>query len=112
MTAGVLVGPNGAGSLEEATGWELKPEGLCREDVCVLVPDEVRGDPVALWERLGWPVVRAGDDVYLGESAGTRAEALAGAVAPDFTLEDLSGTMHSLSDHRGKKVLIVSWAPW
>jgi hypothetical protein len=112
MATGVLVGPKGSGSLEEATGWTLKPEGLCRDDVCVLVPDEVRGDPVALWDRLGWPVVRAGADVYLGEAATHRAEALGGAVAPDFTLQDLAGTSHSLSDHRGRKVLIVSWAPW
>ena len=52
-----IVGPNGVGTLEQATGWALKPEGLCRDDVCVIVPDDVRGDPVALWNRVGWPVV-------------------------------------------------------
>ena len=107
-----LVGPNGVGSLTEATGWTLKPEGLCRDDVCVLVPDDVRDDPIALWTRLGWPVVSSGDDVYLGEGASTRADALAGTVAPNFTLKDIDGVEHSLSDHRGKKVLISSWAPW
>ena len=80
------------------------------------MPDELRSgdgvDAVALWERLGWPVVRAGDDLYLGEGAEVRAQALTGGVAPDFTLSDLQGTSHSLSDHRGKKVLLVSWAPW
>lgn len=109
---GVLVGPKGAGSLEEATGWTVKPEGLCRDEVCLLVPDDVRGDPAALWARLGWPSVSSGDDVYLGEPASVRADALAGTVAPDFTLRDLAGVEHSLSDYRGKKVLLASWAPW
>jgi len=32
--------------------------------------------------------------------------------APDFTLPDLDGKLHSLSDYRGKKVLLMSWASW
>ena len=108
----MLVGSAGAGTLEEATGWALKPEGLCRDDVCVLVPDDVRADPVALWSRLGWPVAESGGDAYLGEPADRRVEALTGTVAPDFTLRDLEGREHSLSDQRGRKVLLVSWAPW
>jgi hypothetical protein len=107
-----IVGPRGHGSLEAATGWTLKPEGLCRDDACVIVPDDARDDPVTLWQRLGWPVAQSGDDVYLGEPAAQRADALAGAEAPDFTLRDLEGREHSLRAHRGKKVFLVSWAPW
>jgi peroxiredoxin len=33
-------------------------------------------------------------------------------MAPDFTLPDLSGTPRRLSDLRGKKVLLVTWASW
>lgn len=32
--------------------------------------------------------------------------------APDFTLPDLDGKMHSLSDYRGKWVLVNYWATW
>ena len=35
-----------------------------------------------------------------------------GDTAPDFTLPDLEGRLHSLSEHRGKKVLLVTWASW
>lgn len=105
-----------APTLAAATGWELKPEGLCRDDVCLLVPDELRHDGrvdvIALWQRLGRPVLTAGDATYLGEDASTKAAAMAGELAPDFTLRDLAGTAYSLSDFRGKKVLISSWAPW
>ena len=49
---------------------------------------------------------------YLGVSAADRARALSSLEAPDFTLPDLDGRPHSLSDHRGKKVLLVAYASW
>ena len=33
-----------------------------------------------------------------------------GKIAPDFTLTDLQGNVHKLSDYRGKNVLTVFWA--
>ena len=39
-------------------------------------------------------------------------QGLASLNAPDFTLPDLAGQRHSLSDFRGKKVLLVTWASW
>jgi len=35
-----------------------------------------------------------------------------GGVAPDFTLADLSGNQVSLSDYRGRPVLVNIWASW
>ncbi|MHC4172492.1 MAG: TlpA family protein disulfide reductase [Planctomycetota bacterium] len=35
-----------------------------------------------------------------------------GKPAPDFTLADLAGKKHKLSDYRGKDVLLVFWATW
>jgi peroxiredoxin len=32
--------------------------------------------------------------------------------APDFRLPDLDGKLHSLSDYRGKKVLLYCWSSW
>ena len=105
---------------ETATGWALKPEGLCRDEVCVPLPREGglardgRVDVAALWRRLGRPVVHSasGDLWVLGQSAQDRGAALRTLEAPDFTLPDPAGRPHSLSEHRGKKVLLVTWASW
>ncbi len=105
-----------------ATGWVARPEGLCRGSVCVPLPpgrerelvDGGRIDLAALWRHLGRPAVssEAGDVWVLGESARERSAALASLEAPDFALPDQTGRVHRLSDHRGKKVLLVTWASW
>ena len=35
-----------------------------------------------------------------------------GRMAPDFTLADINGKQHKLSDYRGKDVIIIFWATW
>jgi hypothetical protein len=108
--------------LEAVTGWSWRADGFCRGDVCVPLPPGRRSDIfggghvdlAALWRHLGKPVAHseAGDTWVLGESAQDRGILLQSLEAPDFTLPDPAGRMHSLSDHRGKKVLLVSWASW
>ncbi len=61
--------------LTRATGFVIKPQGVCRE----------------------------GSDQRQG---------LASLRAPNFTLPDMDGKVHSLADFRGKKVLLVTWASW
>lgn len=47
------------------------------------------------------------------QAADTTAKTLApGASAPEFTLKDLDGKPHKLSDYRGKVVAVNFWATW
>jgi hypothetical protein len=108
-------------ALAAASGWVLKPEGLCKEDACVPLPrdgswldDAGRVDVTAFAQRFDRPVVRDEEHSVwaFGESAGARREALSSVEAPDFTLPDLDGRMHSLSDYRGRKVFLLSWGSY
>jgi len=107
---------------EAATGWVSKAEGLCRDQACVPLPPgrerewvrDGRVNVAALWHHLGRPVVHStrGHAWVLGQGARERAAALQSLEAPDFTLPDPTGRLHSLSEQRGKKVLLVTWASW
>jgi len=48
---------------------------------------------------------------YFGLRSDQR-QTLTSLEAPDFTLPDMEGKLHSLSDFRGKKVFLVTWASW
>ena len=108
--------------LKRVSGWEFKPQGFCKGDVCVPVPDarkhefvaDGRYNLAALANLLGQPVVRDMEHHAwcFGEAAAERKRMLTSLDAPDFSLPDLDGKMHSLSDYRGKKVFVVSWASW
>jgi hypothetical protein len=106
--------------LATALGWTLKPEGLCRDDTCVPVRDRsslfVDGklDLVAVTDALGRPSVvdvEAGL-VAVALDAEQRRGALQTLVAPPFTLPDLDGTPHHLSEWHGQKRLLHAFASW
>jgi hypothetical protein len=107
-----------AADAAKATGWTLKPEGMCLAERCVPLPAAaVKGDRVdvaAFWTKLGGPVVAAenGEVWALGAPADERNTALEGLEAPDFTLPDIDGTPRTLSALRGKKVFLATWASW
>ena len=101
-------------------GWELGEQGLCRGDVCIPVRDRERLaapeglDLEELAGALDRPLAldvteRAG---ALAEATSARRNALQSLEAPDFELPDLSGRTHRLSEHRGKKVLLIAYASW
>ena len=111
-------------SVDEAlAGFATKIEVTIHLDNSITVIDDGRAVEVASAEGVerarraqgaGRPVAIDLDEraAYLGVAASVRARALASLEAPDFTLPDLDGRLHTLSNHRGKKVLLVAYASW
>lgn len=106
--------------LDQALGWSLEPQGLCRDDSCVIVPDrsalerDGKIDVTVVAALLDRPTVVDADSgvTAVGVPRSARRRALHDLVAPDFVLPDLDGTPHALSDHRSKKRLLVAFSSW
>jgi hypothetical protein len=90
-----------AQAVTEALGWNIG-SALDAVDLTTLASRLRRPLAIDVPERVAW----------LGVSAADRAAALTGPHAPDFTLPDLDGRLHSLSEHRGSKVFLVAYASW
>ena len=50
--------------------------------------------------------------VYFSSNSSSPTALVAGAMAPDFQLEDTKGNRVALSDLRGKVVMVNFWATW
>jgi hypothetical protein len=116
-----------SGDLAPTTRFELKPQGACRGEICYVLPQSpseesefLREESGKSWFNLtafarlaGQPVAHDSSHSawYFGLRSDQRRQ-LASLEAPDFTLPDIEGRRHSLSDFRGKKVFLVTWASW
>jgi len=103
----------------DRTGWDVKPEGACRGEICVPLPQEAGAGTGALdvrvvADRLGMPIVH--DEAHgvwaLGPATAGAGRALPSAVAPELVLPDLDGREFRLSSLQGQKVVLVAWASW
>lgn len=111
--------------LEKVNGFELKPQGACLNDICIPIRKEgaalVRKSGGQTWFNLTG-FARKLKQSYIsddstrvwsfGEIPAVRGGFLNSRVAPDFAMADRKGNMVHLSDFRGKKVLLVTWASW
>ena len=112
--------------LPRVNGFELKPEGACLDELCVPVRQDRDSDLFVRRAGQGWfnvtGLARKLQQAYavdhdhrvwsLGEIPVTRTRFLNAAVAPDFELPNRDGELVRLSDFRGRKVLVVTWASW
>ena len=104
--------------LPRVNGFELKPQGACRADLCIPIPkDMVRGDYfnlTAFAKKAGQSVVaEPGARVWsFGEMQALGGGLASSRVAPDFNVPDRLGRPVHLAGFRGKKVLVVTWASW
>lgn len=104
----------------------LKPEGACLDDLCVPVLQDRDSDMFVRRGGQAWfnvteladklqqaHVTDYDDSIYsFGAMPIERRSFLRGGEAPDFSLPDRDGKLVSLSDFRGKKVLLLTWASW
>ena len=109
-----------ADDFARATGWSLKPEGLCKGEICVPVRDTAamsNGAAIDLAEFArvtgrNMVIDASRNVVAIGEQASSRAAAMTTLDAPDFTLPDINGNLVSLSDFANRKKLILAWSSW
>jgi hypothetical protein len=116
--------------LKRATRFEVKPQGVCRDELCFPLPkanreafihkDAGQSKATQTWFNMTafanlvhQPVAHdaALSTWYFGLRSDQRQQ-LSSLQAPDFTLPDLHNKLHRLSDFRGKKILLVTWASW
>lgn len=112
--------------LTRVSGWELKPEGICKDEICVPVPEArraalIRGataEPVVNLTEFARLIEqpyahdKASRVWYFGPPGWEWKDRFASRQAPDFSLPDLDGQVHTLSELRGNKVFLLFWATW
>ncbi len=112
--------------LTRINGFVLKAEGACLEEICI--PVRLDRDSELLITRAGkkWfnitELARKLQQPFkvdhdknvwsFGQIPLKRSSFATDAVAPDFAMEDRKGRTVRLSDFRGKKVLLLTWASW
>ena len=112
--------------LTRATRFVIKPQGVCRDELCFPLPKNRKADFVLKRGATTWfnltefarlikqpfATDQKNGVWYFGARATERNSYLTSLEAPNFTLPDLNGKLHSLADFRGKRVLLVTWASW
>lgn len=106
------------------TGFELKPQGLCAGDVCLpLAADgSWMSDKDGVKRFCVTRFAKHADQAFAVDEARNTwcftavpqapTQPLLAGQAPDFALTDREGKTVRLSDFRGKKVLLWTWASW
>jgi hypothetical protein len=111
---------------ERISGFTLKPEGACLDDLCIPILQDadnalhvtregqayINATAFANAVQQAYAVDHESGVWSFGLAPATRKTFLESAMAPDFALKDRAGNTIRLSDFRNKKVLILSWASW
>jgi len=96
--------------------FEIKPQGACRADVCIPLSKTLKsGDWFNLTgfaRKIGEAVVTEQNVYSFGEIPVLRGSFYNSRIAPDFAVPDRQGKVIHLSDFRGKKALVITWASW
>jgi hypothetical protein len=96
--------------------FELKPQGACRADMCIPIPKALRSGEwfnlTGFSRKVGQTYVADAGVWSFGDIPVLRGSFYQSRIAPDFAVPDRKGRIVHLSDFRGKKVLVHTWASW
>lgn len=112
--------------LTRATQFVLKPQGVCRQQLCFPIPKARKAAFLSKQGATNWfnlsefarllrqPAASDSEAAtwYFGPRPEDQNGFVTSMIAPNFTLLDRNGKPHSLSDFHGKKVLLLTWASW
>lgn len=105
-----------ATDLPRINEFELKPQGACRADMCIPISKNLKAGEwfnlTGFAQKLGETVVQDSGVWSFGEIPVVRGNFYNSRMAPDFAAPDRKGRIVHLSDFRGKKVLVLTWASW
>jgi len=100
---------------ETRSGWRLKPEGLCRDEVCIPMTHsggDLDLDLATVARAFDAPLVHDADAGLWSLGPPVASHAIRSARAPDLVLPDVHGEPFQLQSLYGKKVLLLAWASW
>ena len=96
--------------------FELKPQGACRADMCIPIPKALNNGEwfnlTGFSRKVGQTFVADSGVWSFGDIPVLRGSFYESRIAPDFAVPDRQGRIVHLSDFRGKKVLVHTWASW
>jgi len=96
--------------------FEVKPQRACRADICIPIPKNLKEadwfNLTGFARKVGEVFVADSGVWSFGEVPVLRGSFLDSRVAPDFAVPDRKGRLVHLSDFKGKKVLVITWASW
>ncbi|PCJ24233.1 MAG: hypothetical protein COA96_10055 [SAR86 cluster bacterium] len=112
--------------LSKLNDFAVASEQICLIDFCVSTDKQSNNPLVIVRDQTDWvDVTRLASELNqltvtdydhgvwsFGEIPEQRKTFLESGLAPDFELTDRQGNPVRLSDFRGKKVLLLTWASW
>lgn len=102
--------------LPRVNEFEVKPQGACRADVCIPLSKTLKHGEwfnlTGFARKIGETVVTDQNVYSFGEIPVLRGGFYNSRIAPDFAVPDRKGKVVHLSDFRGKKALVITWASW
>ena len=102
--------------LPDINSFHVKPQGACKDDLCIPIPKAMKSGEwfnlSSFARKVRQPVVTEAGVWSFGEIPVLRGDFYESRVAPDFSVPDRAGKIVHLSDFRGRKILILTWASW